>query len=265
MVFSNINGGGILALLDIVALIYLYDKKKINRLLAIFLGVFYTLFILISQARTSILGLIVLILYMIYMNIFKNIELKKIKSILKKFFIIIMAIIFIFLICIILKRNYNSESKIDNTIMNIEEKLADITTLRYWLWKYSIEELIDNNILFGIQADFGEDSFNNINNEELLNSFSASQKDILNRNNMHNGYIQLLIRNGIFGFAFITIFIAKLFLKSIKMERIPRYYIFFILIFIIINLFENHLVLSNSFFVLFLWINIGKNAKILKE
>ena len=263
-VFSNINGGAILALLNIVMLMYLYKMKQIKLSLTIVLSIFYTIFIFISQARTSLLALIVLLLYFLYQHIFSNEKLARLKKILIIIFMSLIILATVFLLTILLKRDYNNESKIDNIVMKIEYKIADFTTLRYWLWKYSTEELIDNNIFFGLQHNLGEDSFNNIENEELLNSLSASQKEILSRNNLHNGYVQILVRNGLFGILLILIFFIILWSDLNKNKKELEYYKYLLLVFFIINFFENQIILSNSFFVLFLWINIGRINKTLK-
>lgn len=263
-VFSNINGGAILALLNIVMLMYLYKMKQIKLSLTIVLSIFYTIFIFISQARTSLLALIVLLLYFLYQHIFSNEKLARLKKILIIIFMSLIILATVFLLTILLKRDYNNESKIDNIVMKIEYKIADFTTLRYWLWKYSTEELIDNNIFFGLQHNLGEDSFNNIENEELLNSLSASQKEILSRNNLHNGYVQILVRNGLFGILLIITFFIILWSDLNKNKKELEYYKYLLLVFFIINFFENQIILSNSFFVLFLWINIGRINKTLK-
>ena len=263
-VFSNINGGAILAVLNIVMLMYLYKTKQIKLSLTMVLSIFYTIFIFISQARTSLLALIVLLLYFLYQHIFSNEKLARLKKILIIIFISLIILVILFLIILLLKRDYNNESKIDNMIMKIEYRIADLTTLRYWLWKYSIEELIDNNIFFGLQHNLGEDNFNNIENEELLNSLSASQKEILSRNNLHNGYVQIFVRNGLFGILLIITFFIILWSDLNKNKKELEYYKYLLLVFFIINFFENQIILSNSFFVLFLWINIGRINKILK-
>ena len=136
------------------------------------------------------------------------------------------------------------------------------------MWKVSIHELINTNPIFGLQAYFGESSLKHIQNDELLNHFSKSQEELLSRNNLHNGYIQILVRNGIFGFFTSMIFFILFILNILKLNsnKVYHQYIKYLYLFyIFINLFENHIILSNSFFVLLLWIHIGIDSNILER
>lgn len=269
IVFTNTNGGAILVILNIVMLNYMYKIKKINKWLAIVGNFYYIIFILVSKSRTSLLALIVLICYLLYNHFWsekdKYIKLKKVLKIILISFSIIIIIILSFML---LKRDYNFNNKIDSLIHNVEQKIAKATSLRYWLWKYSIQELIDTNPLFGLEENFGSDSFNNIDDSELLDALSDLQKRTLTKSNLHNGYIQILVRNGLFGFitimSFFTIFGTKI--LNIKSDTPYKKYIKYLyLLYAVVNLFENDIVLSNTFFVLLLWIHIGMDSNIIKN
>lgn len=271
VVFSNINGGATLALINIIFIAYLYKDGEIKKSLAVFFIIFFTVFLIISEARTSIYTLIILGLCYIFSNYFKNNKNKinkKTKIFLKNLVLIFIIIIFLFMLIILLKRNYNKTNTLDNQIFNLEKKIANITSLRYWLWKYSIEELINNNLLFGLKFDLGKDVFANIKDEELLNSFSQLQINILSRNNLHSGFIQILVRNGLVGFVVIMTFFIIFANKILKLENSKTYfqYIKYLyLYYILINLFEDNILLSNSFLVLFLWIQIGMDSRIIEN
>ncbi len=268
IVFANINGGALLASMNIIMASYLYKIKKMSLPVTIFLCLYYLIFIAISQARTTFLALLVLGCYALYQQFIQKKLSERIKKVLKISSVSILAIVIILFSIPLLKYKYDFNNKFDNTIYGIEQKMASVTTLRYWLWKYSIEELIETNPIFGLKADFGEDCFNNIQDDKLLEFLSTSQKGILKANNLHNGYVQVLVRNGIFGFgvliAFFIIFSQKL-LKTDMKQKYNQYIIYLYLYYIVINLFENHIIFSNSLFVLFLWIHIGMDSRLLKS
>ena len=268
LVFSNINGGATLALINIIMIMYMCKIKAIKKPIAIFLNVYYIVFLIISQARTSLYTLIILVCYLVFSKLFINSKYDKIKRVLKILFVMCVIIVMIIMSVLLLKRDYDFATEIDNTIYNLEKKIASFTTLRYWLWKYSIEELIDTNPLFGLQFDFGEESFENIKDLETLNSLSESQKDILSRNNVHNGFVEVLVRNGILGFTLIILYYILLGTQIFKLGDDKAYYKYIkylYLYYILINLFENNLLLSNSFLVLFLWMHIGMDNRIIAD
>jgi len=267
IVFSNINGGAILVLLNIIMAIYMYKIKKMNKLLAIFLISYYTVFIVISKARTSQLALVIVICYLIYNYFFRNNSYIKLKKILQIILTISIIVIIIFSLVLVLKRDYDFSSDVDEFIYFVEKEVARFTTLRYWLWKYSIQELVETNPLFGLGANFGEENFQNITDSELVEALSNSQQEILSRTNLHNGYVQILVVNGILAFACIIIFLIMFLFKIFKNNATiyNKYIRCIYIIYIFVNLFENDIILSNTFFVLFLWMHIGIDSNLIEN
>lgn len=268
VVFTNINGGALLALINIIMINYMYKVKKIRLSTTIYINIYYSIFIIISQAKTTLVVLVLIILYWCCRRIFNNQKYIRIIKLLKSVALLSIAFVIILFAFVVIEENYNKEYETNSIVHNIEENIAKFTTNRYWLWKYSIKELVNNNILFGVKANFGEESFKNIDDAQLLGSLSTAEKKILARDNVHNGYIQILIRSGILGFSIIMIFFVKFGKKVFNENRNEPYcqYIkFFYLIYIFINLFENNIIFSNSFLVLLLWINIGMDSRILNK
>ena len=269
MFFSNINAGAMLALINIIMVIYLYKIKKINIGITIFICIYYIIFIFLSYARTTVLTLIILGFYLIYQKYFKgHNNFILIKKIFKGLCVICLCIILFLGSILILKRNYDYTNELDKKIYNVEKKLANITTLRYWLWKYSIQELIEVNPVIGLKDNFGQDSFENMLKNEEINKLSMAQKEVLTRNNVHDGYIQILVKNGLVGFAIIMLFFTKNIFNIFKLDYNEVYYQYIkyiYLFYIFINIFENHIILSNSFFVLFLWIHFGRDSVLIKD
>lgn len=268
LIFININSGALLALINIIMINYMYKAKRIRLSTTIYINIYYTIFIIISQARTTLLALILIIAYWCYCNFFNDKKYIRVKKILEVLILMCIVFITIFFAIIIIEENYNEEYEINSTIKNIENNVAKFTTNRYWLWKYSVKELMNNNILFGLEANFGEECFKNIDDIQLLTTLSTAEKKILAGDNVHNGYIQILIRNGILGFSTIMMFFItfgkKMFGKD-RNEPYYRYVKYFYLFYIVTNLFENNIILSNSLFVLLLWINVGMDTRMLNE
>lgn len=268
IVFTNINGGVLLASLSTIFIYYLQQMKEINNKVAILLQIYYLIFIFISKSRTVLLALVILISYALYQYILKKYRLKKIKRIVNTAICVFMIFIVLTSLMLFLKTNYDKNSKIDNIILNVEKKLSDLTSIRYLLWKNAIQELVSNNLFFGEGENYKQESFNNNLNEELIEPLSISQKKILAANNLHNGYIQILFKNGLLGFGIIIAFLVK-FIKDIeKLDNSIEYYKYIkylYLFYIVINLFENELLVSNSIFVIFLWMQIGKDSNLINN
>lgn len=268
LVFTNINGGVLLVALNIIFISYLKKIKQIDNKIAIFLQIYYIIFVFISNSRTVFLALGILVIYTVYQENAKRGNWENAKKIVN--ITIHILIIFIILISLLfcLKTNYDDTSKIDKVILNIEKELSNLTSIRYLLWKNAIQELVSNNLFFGVGENYKQESFNNNLNEELIETLSISQKKILVANNLHNGYIQVLSKNGLLGFGVIMVFLIK-FIKDIgKLDSRVEYYKYIkhlYLFYIVINLFENELLISNSIFVIFLWMQIGMDSNLIDD
>ena len=142
--------------------------------------------------------------------------------------------------------------------------LTEISSLRYPLWKYSIQAMKQSPI-FGIGAIIGERTIEKVPEYLIKQKFSAHQVTILSRNNLHNGYIQVLVQHGIVGIILLIGFIYGQIKKiyNVKAKNAFMWYLKYFFLFIIIaNLFENNLILSNSFIVYLIWITIGVSSNI---
>ena len=265
MIYTNVNSGALLALICLIMLYYLYRVSEINKWITALASILFVTGIIISQSRTALLLLVCLVVYKLLELLFNNDKYKLFKNFLKICFIVITCISTLLLIFIIIKKDYNMENATDKTIYEIEKKLASATSTRYWLWKYSINGLLERNPLFGLEDNFGNSIINN--NKEIIDYLSRTQKELFYRNNVHSGYIQILVRNGILGFSIMITFLITFLSKVFKLDNEQAYnnYIKYLyLAFIIMNLFENNIILSNSFFVLLLWIHIGVDSNLIE-
>lgn len=237
MVFRNINGGSVLVALNIMIIILLKPKLKINKIIKAILLVIYIIFMLLSYSRTSIIAAIFAgIIYAIR----RLLSIKYIKSV---------AILFIILLFAINSLNYkNFESY---NIQNFEEKINSVLSNRYYLWKYGIKSM-EGNVLFGIGADIEGKIIENIP-QYIVDTQSIAQKQILSASNLHNGYIQLLVEHGIVGLGIMIIYLYTAIKKIPKFEK--KKYI--LTLCLLINLCENQLLLSNSVIVILFWMILG--------
>ena len=129
VVFSNINGGAILVLLNVVMINYLYKIQKISKGLMVFLNIYYAVFIMISMARTSQLALIILLIYLVYNYFFRDSQHIRLKKILKNGIMICIVCIILISLPLIFKRNYDFNNQKDQFFYSILCKLEDYTTL----------------------------------------------------------------------------------------------------------------------------------------
>lgn len=242
--FTNINGGSLLVALNICILLFM--KNKNNHMLQVGkwgLVIYYSIFMLMFGSRTAILSLISIFAILLLRRFFC---VKYVKSIILLLFILILILtIFLFL----------NQADLNTGVKIMEENVNMILSNRYYLWKYSISNL-EGKFLFGVGADIEGKIIEKVP-EDILSTLSASQKNIMSRTNVHNGYIQILVQNGVIGLILILLFIYKN-MKMVKNEKESKYFLIF---FIIINLCENVLLLSNSLVVLLIWMNFGINYR----
>jgi len=175
----------------------------------------------------------------------RGIDIKKIKSI---FNILLIGS----LMCII-ATSYLNKNNIYPT--KFEVSINDITTNRYYLWKYSIFSL-EKNPIFGIgQNNIGKYRRDCVNEEVIQSLDSVSRKERLSQNNNHNGYLQLLVAKG---YISLIIFMVIVF-KNIK--ELNNNIFFVVATILLINLFENELILTQSIYIFTLmYMFNGKNV-----
>ncbi len=239
VIFKNINGGGLLVALNIFLLVLMKTKNKKMYLLNCLLIVYYVIFMGISNARTSILALI--IVCFIY-TMKKILAIKYMKS------IIIMLMIPIILLGI---NHIFSKPNVEMEIASIEKKVNSMLSNRYYLWKYGIYNLEDH-FLFGIGADIEGKVIEKVPTY-ILDTQSGFQKWILSRTDLHNGYIQILVQNGVVGLVLIVVYLYNE-LKKVELKDEKKYLLIFI---ILMNLCENALLLADSLIVIILWTILG--------
>lgn len=240
VLFTNINGGGLLVALNIFILFF--AKRKDNHVFNIGkwgLIIYYAIFMLVFGSRTSLISLII---------VFAIILLKRFLAIKYMKSIVIFTIILVGTFAIF---QPFEQGDFQTKITLAEEKINRILSNRYYLWKYSIYNL-ENKFLFGIGADL-EGKIIEKMPDSILSTLSRAQKNILSRSNVHNGYIQILVQNGVVGLALIVILLYRN-VKLLKYQEESKYLLIF---FISINLCENVLLLSNSLIVLLIWMNLG--------
>lgn len=229
-IYSNPNG---LAILTLVSIILFYKKneeneKKFLNIVSFSYYLFSVVVIYVSYSRTCIYILIILFIINLLLN--KNLfDINK----LKKFsFICIYFFLIFFIAFSYLHKNETVSTKFEKTINNI-------TTNRYYLWKYSLFSL-ENKPLLGIgNLNIGVNRYNQVP-KKILNSLEKSRANRLSMNNNHNGYFQLLVSSGLICFILFTIYIYKLIMYT------SDKYFYLIIAILIINIFENELIISTS-------------------
>ena len=248
LLFSNINGGSLLVALSIMILILKKPNGKIlyigNRLLILY----FIIFMGISYSRTSVLALAFVVCIYI---------LRKLLNI--KYMKIIISLLAIAII-VLVGNNFISKPGLESRIISLEQSLNRVLSNRYYLWKYAIANL-DGHWLFGIGADL-EGKIIDKTPTTILDTLSIAQRTILSRTNVHNGFIQILVQNGILG---LTIMIVYLY-RSIKRMNPKDERKYILLLILVMNLCENTLILSNSLIVLVLWMILGtQDSKIYRH
>lgn len=248
ILFRNINGGSLLVALSIMILILKKPSKKNWYFANCLCLVYFIIFMAIAYSRTSILALVLIIFFYI---------LRKLLNI--KYMKIILLLLTI-LILIFVVNDFISKPGIENRITDLELTINNILSNRLYLWKYSIANL-DGHWLFGIGADLSGKIIEKMPTS-ILNRLSIAQRYILSRTNVHNGFIQILVENGLIAFFVMIIFLYR----SIKKMKINNEFKYMILLIIVMNLCENTLILSNSIVVLVLWIILGaQNSSIYRK
>lgn len=242
-VYTNPNGTANFTVLSLIIYFTVMLKKE-NKLYNIIYTLFSIVIILLSKSRTPV---VVLILYVIARILLhkKIFNLDRIKFIFNV--LIIGSILFIIGISYINKNNVYPTK--------FEQKINDLTTNRYYLWKYSILSLEKSPILGIGESNIGEYRWKQVNREVINSIDSQSRIYRLSMNNNHNGYLQLLIANGYIAF---VIFMLIL-LKKIKKINNDNFYI--IATVLVINLFENELILTQSIYIFILMYMLNSKKK----
>ena len=240
VLFRNINGGSLLVALSIMILILKKPSRKILYLINRFFLLYFIIFMGIAYSRTSILALILIVCIYILRKLL-NIK-----------YVRIIILLLLTLIMVLVVNDFVSKPGLENRITSLELTLNNVLSNRLYLWKYSIANLDDGHLLFGIGADLVGKIIGKMPTS-ILDTLSIAQRNILSRTNVHNGFIQILVQNGIIAFFIMIVFLYR----SIKKMEVKDEHKYILLLIIVMNLCENTLILSNSLIVLVLWMILG--------
>ncbi|VYU31527.1 hypothetical protein [Clostridium tertium] len=285
--YGNPNSGGMIATLSIILTavnIYIYkmyDLKKISsarKYYYIFNIIIQWLYLVLCNSRGATVSLLASILFIIFLKSYNKFINK-----LSIFKTLVISILICFVILIgynlsvslsrnilsyiptfvesIKDNNENTGTPTDTEItLDREIKSGHLSTGRAEIWSYGLNTLKFNPL-------FGHGPGNIGLAKQKLYPNDTSKYVITN--NMHNGYIQILLSNGILGMLFFGIFmvmIAKdsiiaIFNTRIDIDSNKKTFIILLLtpiIAIAINgMFENVILLTQSYMPTILWIYLG--------
>lgn len=286
--YSNPNSGGMIATISIIVTIVnislykIINEKKISKIRKnyyIFNIIIQYLYLVLCNSRGAVLSLLASILFVLFYNLYIKFKnkfniLKSITfSILISFLVLIGCNIFISIskntlayipqyVDKLTSSNNNHHNNSNNVEINLDREIQDghISTGRAEIWSYGLNTLKFNPL-------FGHGPGNIGLAKQKLYPNDTSRYIVTN--NMHNGYIQILLSNGILGIIFFGIFIiliAKdsliaIFNPNIKIDNIQKKTILLILMPILAiavnGVFENVILLTQSYITTILWTYIG--------
>ncbi|GAA0818564.1 O-antigen ligase family protein [Clostridium tertium] len=292
--YGNPNSGGMVAVISIIATtfnIYLYKSLKdknssLARKIYYYLNIVVQfLYLILCNSRGAVISLLAFIIfasfYLLFIFFKEDKKMANIKSI----------IISLLLTCIIsfvyttsipsLKKGLAHIPKTIDKLINSEKsnvgvietesndevieldrniESGHVSTGRVEIWTYGLNTL-KLNPLFG----HGPDNIGLAKQKIYPNDKSR----YMVTNNMHNGYLQILLSNGILGFIAFSLFIIlivkdtlfSLFSTKIisdKSSYIPLFFITGLVLSIAVNgLFENVILLTQSYITTVLWIYLS--------
>ncbi len=286
--YVNPNSGGMVATLSIiltVSNIYLY-KHSSKRILSKFTFSYYIfniiiqwLYLVLCNSRGATLSLLSAILFITFYKSYNKFNLR-----FKVFKSVIFALLISFVVAIgyttlntlskttlayipqyvekiSSNSNINSDSEEDIEItLDREIQSGHISTGRAEIWSYGLNTL-------KLSPLFGHGPGNiGLAKQQL---YPNDTSKYVTTNNMHNGYIQILLANGILGLATFSIFIILIAKDSLKVIFIRKSYIDLdernltvlilapILAIAVNGMFENVILLTQSYITTLLWIYMG--------
>lgn len=244
IIYSNTNQ--MASMSCICLLLYLtFLKKTKKKILSIAYIIFSLIILVIADSRTPIL----MILAYILMNLITKFKLLSENALKRTFMILLNAFIIVVIIFSIVNKKNQVPSK-------LETFMYEITTARYYLWKYSIISL-EESPLTGIEtSEIGDKRFKNLP-VTMYEYITPSRMTFMHLNNNHNGFIQLLVSDG---YIIYIIFMLWLYKNVMKLEMEKFYIVSSILI---LNLFENLFILAPSIqvFLLFYYMTTKKEIR----
>lgn len=253
IIYSNPNASGGLATICFI-IGYFFFKENNNKIIIIN-NFLLLLFLFLSESRGALLSLTLLIILYGFIKLLK-IDIRSNSKKLSKVFIILISAIVLFISLLSEKTNY--EDNYESTLYwKIENVINEVGSSRYWLWKGGILTL-NNNPLFGV-GDVNGELYKSLP-LEVKKNLSEHREYILKKGNLHNGYFQIMVCNGIVAFFIFLIFLFNSVINILNKGKVDLNLCLLIFL-LFLNLFENHLLLSNSFFVLLLWILLNFSNK----
>ncbi|MBS5938023.1 O-antigen ligase family protein [Clostridium sp.] len=285
--YANPNSGGMVATLSIILTIVniylckLYESQKLSmakKSYYIFNIIIQWLYLILCNSRGAVVSLLSVIMFLIFIKSYNKFITKL--NLLK-------TLIISLIICCIAMFGYNISISVSKNILsyiptfveNIKEdntnsgqsgnneitlereiKNGHISTGRAEIWSYGLNTLKFSPL-------FGHGPGNIGLAKQKLYPSDTSKYVITN--NMHNGYIQILLSNGVLGLLFFGVFmllIAKdslvaLFNSKMNIDRTEKIYLILILspiLAIAVNgMFENVILLTQSYITTILWIYMG--------
>lgn len=290
--YSNPNSGGMIAVLSIVltiANIYLYkftnkkNSSKLRNKYYIVNIILQWLYLVLCNSRGAVLSLLASILFLSFYLCYTKFKIKF--SIFKSLLISLIVSGFVFIgynsILSVSKfslsyipefvQNIRLNNTTTNNNTNIENngstikldrdiKEGHVSTGRVEIWTYGL-----NTLKFSPLFGYGP---SNIGLEKQKLYPNDTSRYIVT-NNMHNGYIQILLSNGIIGSIFFLLFIILLAKDSVicllknkvDINSSEKKLIFIILLPIVAisvnGLFENVILLTQSYITTILWTYLG--------
>lgn len=288
--YGNPNSGGMVATLSIILTYINLSLYKINykKSISKFRISYYViniiiqwLYLVLCNSRGAVLSLIASILFITYYKLYNKLAIKY--NLFKSIVISLIVSIIVLIACsasisisksvlayipkYVESINSNNVNNTEGIIKEDEEitldrefKSGHISTGRAEIWSYGL-----NTLKFSPLFGHGPGNIGLAKQQLYPNDTSK----YIVTNNMHNGYIQILLSNGILGvasFLLFFIFIAKDSLKAILSLKLTiskenREIIALILapiVAISVNgIFENVILLTQSYITTILWIYIG--------
>lgn len=285
--YANPNSGGMVATLSIILTIVniylckLYESKKLSmakKSYYIFNIIIQWLYLVLCNSRGAVVSLLSVILFLIFIKSYNKFitKLNLFKTLVISLIICCIAMIgynisisisknmlsYIPTFVESIKQDNNNSGQLGNSEITLDREIKNghISTGRAEIWSYGLNTLKFNPL-------FGHGPGNIGLAKQKLYPNDTSKYVITN--NMHNGYIQILLSNGVLGLLFLGVFmvlIAKdslviLFNSKMNTDRNEKIYLILILspiLAITVNgMFENVILLTQSYITTILWIYMG--------
>ena len=222
-------------LFSIWIIVYFIRIKQLNRVICYALLIYFSIFLWLLGSRAALLTYLLSISTFLLIVIFND----------KKYKLGLILIIMISLISLFVLTNKYIKYNIKETIeLTGNKSLNEKSDERLWLWKSGIE-IFNENFWFGVgTGDIDAELKNKYKKYQLQ---TAADKNL----NVHNQYLDIAIKFGIFG---LLIFISWMIYSLIISIKKRQFLFLFFLIILFINFFFEVILNSIagiSFFVVF--------------